>query len=156
MTELERVVLTSALTVTGGVIVLVIGQFALRFFIEPIHDQAKAIGEIVYVLIFYADLYANPGAVVAPESQRVAADALRKSASQLMAASHGIRAYGVWAWLRFAPPFRAVLEATRDLIFLSNAVFKGDPAENKAARVNIARSLRLRRLERLFTRSERP
>ncbi len=156
MTELERVVLTSAITVAGGVIVLVIGQLTLRFFIEPIHDQAKAIGEIVYVLMFYADLYANPGAVTAPESQRVAADALRKTASQLMAASHRIRAYGLWAWLRFAPPFRGVLEATRDLIFLSNSVFHGDPAENQAARMNIARSLRLRSLERLVTRSERP
>ncbi len=154
MSELQGVFLTSALTILGGVIVLVMGQFLLRFFIKPIHEQAKAIGEVVYVLLFYADLYANPGAVPVFELQRPAADALRRSASQLMATSHPVRAYGLWAWLGLAPPLRGVLQATHDLIFLSNSVFRGDPAENEAAVMNIVKSLRLRRLEMLFTRSE--
>lgn len=117
MPELERIFLTSALTIAGGVVVLVVGQLLIRFFIEPIHDQAKVIGEIAYVLMFYADIYANPGALTAPELQRVAADALRRSASQLMATSHPIRAYGLWALLRLTPSFRGVLQATHDLIY---------------------------------------
>src|SRR2546427_7286581 len=150
MSELERIFLTSALTVAGGVFVLALGQLVVRFVVEPLHEQAKAIGEVVYVLIFYADLYANPGGVITPAHQ-AAVDALRKSASQLMATSHGVRAYWLWACLRMAPPFGHMLEATRSLIFLSNSVYRGDRAENRTARTRSIKSLRLRLLERLDT-----
>ncbi len=53
--------LTASITILGGFIVFVLGQIVVKFFIEPIHEQSKTIGEIAYSLIFYANLYSNPG-----------------------------------------------------------------------------------------------
>ncbi|MFN6188908.1 MAG: hypothetical protein ACK460_22975, partial [Microcystis sp.] len=61
MSELFKIILTSSLTVIGGIIVLVVGQIITKFFIEPIHEQAKAIGEIAYSLTMYSNVYGNPG-----------------------------------------------------------------------------------------------
>jgi hypothetical protein len=46
-----------ALTAVGGVGVFVIGQIIQKWFIEPIQEQRKLIGEIVYALVYYANLY---------------------------------------------------------------------------------------------------
>ena len=45
--------LTVALTILGEVVVFVGGQIAQRFFLEPIQDQRKVIGEIAYVLLYH-------------------------------------------------------------------------------------------------------
>ena len=60
MSELFKILLTSFLTVFSGTVVFVAGQNVSRFFIEPIHEQRRLIGEIAYVLIFYAPFYAIP------------------------------------------------------------------------------------------------
>ena len=60
MSELMKIVLTSAFTVFGGILVIVFGQVATKFFVEPIHEQSRAISEIIDSLIFYANLYINP------------------------------------------------------------------------------------------------
>ena len=55
MSELERVFLTSAFTVVGGVLVFVVGQIIIKFIIEPLHDQAKIIGDITSSLTLFAN-----------------------------------------------------------------------------------------------------
>jgi hypothetical protein len=61
MSELFKIILTSSLTIFGGILVFVIGQVVVKFIIEPLHEQAKLIGEIANSLIFFA----NVGAVSA-------------------------------------------------------------------------------------------
>ena len=57
--ELFKIFLTSGLTITGGVLIFVLGQMILKFVIEPIHEFNKLKGEIAYSLVFYANVYMN-------------------------------------------------------------------------------------------------
>ena len=59
MSEIYKILLTSALTLSGGIIVLVFGQIVIKFIIEPIQEQSKIIGEIAKSVIFYANIGAN-------------------------------------------------------------------------------------------------
>lgn len=45
------------LTAVSGVVIFVIGQIIQKWFIEPIQEQRKIVGEIVYALAFYANLF---------------------------------------------------------------------------------------------------
>lgn len=40
--------LTSSLTILGGVVVFSLSQIVQKFLIEPVHEQAKVIGEIFF------------------------------------------------------------------------------------------------------------
>jgi hypothetical protein len=53
MSELFKIVVTSSLTILSGILVFVIGQVIVKFIIEPLHEQAKLIGEIANSLIFF-------------------------------------------------------------------------------------------------------
>ncbi len=94
MTKLPEIILTSTFAVFGGVVVFVLGQVAVKFFIEPIQEVWRAIGEIADSLIFYADLHANPGPF-ACEKRMVASESFRRQASQLKGKT------SVVAWDRF-------------------------------------------------------
>lgn len=61
MSELFKIILTSSLTILGGILVFVIGQVVVKFILEPLHEQAKLIGEIANSLIFFANV--GPGLV---------------------------------------------------------------------------------------------
>lgn len=118
MSDLWKIVLTSALTVVGGVLVLVVGQLVQRFFIDPLHEQSKLIGEIAYALA-----YANPSptrAVVRPDGINLTdatEDALRALASRLIATTVAIRWYGLARYV-FSPPRKDVLDGAFALIGL--------------------------------------
>ncbi len=61
LNDLTKIVLTSVFTILGGVFVYVAGQLLTRFFIDPYHEYRKCVGEIADALIFYANIYSNPG-----------------------------------------------------------------------------------------------
>lgn len=48
MEECTKLVLTASVTIIGGVIVFVMGQIVSKFFIDPIQDLKKLLGEIRY------------------------------------------------------------------------------------------------------------
>ena len=125
MSEEFRIVLTACLTAFGtvvsGAVIFVFGQLVGKFFIEPIHEQSKLIGEIANSLIIYADLYANPG-TGRPEAMDEAATVFRQQASQLRVTSRSIPWYGLWVFLRFVPKRVNIIEASRNLIGLSNSI----------------------------------
>ena len=62
MSEEYKILLTSALTILGGIIIFAAGQALVKFIIEPLHDQSNLIGEIADSLVFYA----NAGTTIAP------------------------------------------------------------------------------------------
>lgn len=88
--ELFKIILISCLTVLGGIVVFVMGQIITKFFIEPLHEQSKLIGEIAYSLIFYANLYSNPGSGNFEKIEE-ASKVLRQQASQLLEKSYAIK-----------------------------------------------------------------
>jgi len=117
MSELFKIVLTACLTIAGGIILFVLGQIIEKWFIEPVLAFKRAKGGVAWVLTFYADIYSNPG-ITKPELMEEASKALRKKASDLMETINAIptnflsrRSKG------------NILEASRNLIGLSNAVY---------------------------------
>ncbi len=147
MSDTWKIIVTSAPTVVGGVVILVLGQLAQRFFIEPLHEQAKVIGEIAYALAYHAPIYANPGrtrVVMANGIDLTAAteDALRALASRLIATTTPIRWYGLALFLSL-PSRKDVLEGASKLIGLSNSVRTGTPEGNLKIRNHIMNLLRI-------------
>ena len=142
MTELERIFHTSGLTICGSVIVLVIGQILIRFFIDPIIELREMIGKVADTVIFYANIYANPG-VGSKEECHEAMDALRQSASLLRARAMAIPLNSLFAFLRVIPTPKSISEASGKLIGLSNSIHIGDPAENLKLQVSIRHALGL-------------
>lgn len=120
-------------TVLSGTLVLVIGQLIKSFFIEPIIELHKLIGEIDYSLHFYADLYANPG-VAKSELMDEAKNTIRQQASQLRAKAYAIRLF----WLR-----KNVIEASDVLTRLSNSIHEGNAQLNIEDRNKIRKLLHI-------------
>jgi hypothetical protein len=142
MSELFKIVLTSSITVLSGILVYVVGRIIEKFFIEPIHEQFRLIGEIADSLIFYANVYSNPGSqLIATEKRDEASNVLRQQAGQLMARTYLIRWYKFWQFLRIVKKREDILEAHSNLIALSNSVHRGEPRENNSMRKEIEKRL---------------
>jgi hypothetical protein len=101
MTPMTEILLTSALTITGGILVIVCGQICIRFFIEPVHELQKAIGDVGDALIYHANLYRGPRLALArvnpshvSEAALNASVALRQKAVLLGICSRR------WPWIR--------------------------------------------------------
>lgn len=129
MTELEKIFLTSGLTIFGGVIVLIVGQILTRFFIEPLHDLRKLIGEIGDVLIFHANVFSNPG-VCSKEDNDKTSEILRQKASLLRTRTFVISCFWVFVLFRIVPSRKRLNDASRYLINLSNSVHRGNGLVN--------------------------
>lgn len=122
-------ILTSVLTIIGGVLIFVTGQILLKFFIEPVHQLRAHIGRITDSLIFYADVYFNPGLGSTEEAKKASRD-LRKLASELMAKTNVVPCYCFWSLFRVVPRLSDISSTHLNLIGLSNGVFGGDPGRN--------------------------
>jgi hypothetical protein len=106
--------------VITGVTVFVIGQILVRFLIEPYQLYRAAIGEITEGLIFYADVYSNPGALSIEETTRAREHTRRLSAS-LQSRVTRIPWYRIWQYLPWLPTKKEIDEASGLLIRLSNS-----------------------------------
>jgi hypothetical protein len=142
--EIYKIVLTAVLTITGGVVVFALSQLIQRFFLEPVHEQAKAIGEVLFGLMYYASRYASPGSGKLDDLSAVS-DAIRRSASQLYATTNAIRWYRLFDKLRLVPIRQNVDEAVGDLIRLSNSIHTGNGRENRADADHIRSLLAVRK-----------
>jgi hypothetical protein len=121
-TQLTTSGITSCFTVISGVLVFVVGQWVIKFFIEPIHAQSKLLGEIAYSLTFYANIFGN--ADLHDKNMLIEVKTtLRTQASNLRASAWTIRGYWFWQLLRVVPQKRDVIRASENLIGLSNSVF---------------------------------
>ncbi len=147
ITQFHQIALTSSLTILGGIFVLVAGQVVIRFLIEPLQEQCKVIGRIASDLVFYARFYANPGLVEKEFSDRTM-EVLRRHASDLKAVNRMIPFYGLWALLGRNPTRNEVKQASKDLIFLSNATGDTGRSEwNRGARKRIEKALHIEEAE---------
>lgn len=147
MSELFRIVLTSSFTVIGGIFIFSMGQIIVKFFIEPIHEQARCIGEIADALIFYADIYSNPGYPSlgeGPLRRDETVRTLRQYASLLISKTHMVRCYGLFEKLKCVPTRKNIFEASQNLIGLSNSIHSGSPDFNMARRSKIMKALNIK------------
>ena len=128
---------TAALTALFGVCVLVIGQIIQRFFLEPIQEQRKAIGEIAYNLTFLANVGSlahvqHEGTRISSAADPVeAAQTLRKLASHLRASLNTIPFYDALASVSHMPKRSSVLKASSGLIGWANSIFGGERSPHR-------------------------
>jgi hypothetical protein len=128
------ILLTSVITIIGGVSIFVIGQIFLKFFIDPVHELRAQIGRITDSLIYYADVYFNPG-LNTEEQAKTASRDLRRVASELMARTSVVFWYRLWHIFRVLPQKSSVFYAHQELVGLSNGLFKGGSPQNNTERV---------------------
>ncbi|MGR8998959.1 MAG: hypothetical protein ACU88J_07930 [Gammaproteobacteria bacterium] len=79
MTELDKILITSSLTIGGGVIVYVLGQVISKFIIEPTHEMYKVIGSVRYNLAYHAATINTPTSRTQDKSDRAFEDILKNS-----------------------------------------------------------------------------
>lgn len=112
MGELYDIFLTSAVTIIGGISIFVIGQIILKFFIEPVNDLRGVIGETVYALIFYSNIYTNPSITTAVERRIEVSNTLREKASLLNSKVCMIKWYGLFKFLKLIPDRDSIVNAS--------------------------------------------
>ena len=150
MSELEKILLTSGLTIIGGVFIFVIGQLLSKFLIEPIYEQRKIIRAIADDLLFYAMLYeAGDSSAWEKETgsdpflrKRIAAEEkMELHISNLMVNTYAIPFYKLWEALGLVRSKADINKAGRGLSILSTSIVSGNQALNMKARDNIAEAL---------------
>lgn len=140
---MRDVILTSVLTILGGVLIFVTGQIFLKFFIDPIHQLRAHIGRITHSLIFYANVCGNPGSL-SIDVEKKASEDLRKLASELMSKTAVIPCYSFWSFLKVVRRLNDIRTAHKNLIGLSNGVFDKNALKDNNKRVEqIKAALRL-------------
>jgi len=142
MTGTGGILLTSVITVVAGVLIFVTGQLVLHFLIKPMADQREAIGKAADTLIFYANIYVNPG-VASKEKADEAAEALRQTAALLRVRTHAVPGYSQLESLGLVVRRDSIDVAARAFMGLSNSVHKGDPTENYGWQQQIKETLSL-------------
>ena len=83
-------VLSFILAILVGVIIVLLGQFAVNIFSEPIRELNKCKKEICQVLSFYRNKYLNPGSLNKEELSEIS-DKIRKVATELLSVKNMLR-----------------------------------------------------------------
>ncbi|MGZ8183742.1 MAG: hypothetical protein ACXWT1_17450 [Methylobacter sp.] len=134
MSDLEKILWTSAATIIGGVILFVIGQLLSKFLIEPIHELRKAVGEVRFSLAYYAPIIQTPMSRD-KESSDKAYDAIMRNSCDLLTKADAIPFY------RFLPqnlvlPISNIDGAAKDLRTLTTYLHQtGENADSNIEKV---------------------
>jgi hypothetical protein len=121
---------TAGLTTALGFVAFVLGQFALKLFVDPIQEQARAVGNVTHALTYYHNVgrEALSGSDLnrAAEAQRV----YRDLAARLRTNLRVIPFYHFFSRLGLVLPRERVWHASTALIGLANTVHKGPAADD--------------------------
>jgi hypothetical protein len=139
---------TAALTILGGVAVYVIGQLLFTFFIGPMQDLRRAIGEVRFNLAFHAPEI-HPPIGRTQERSNTTRDALMKSSCDLLAKLQAMSLYDQSASIVILPPRKSIEEAAVQLRGLSAYVHETWPSANDHLDIVARRVERIETLLRL-------
>jgi len=117
-------IITAVLTVIIGVTVYAVSQIVSKFLITPVHKQDEIRGRIAHYLVFYANIYSNPGAGT-PAQRSTAVDIFRQQACLLRSKTYMIRWYGLLSSIKLVPKIENINKACANLIALSNHISMG-------------------------------
>jgi hypothetical protein len=123
MSDIEKIVVTAALTILGGVMVYVVGQLLSILFIDPLQNLRKTIGETRFNLAFHAGEIHTPIGRTRDKSDKLR-DALMKNSCDLLANLQAISLYWLASALRVAPPQKSIEDAAVQLRALSTYVYE--------------------------------
>lgn len=132
---MNEAILTTTLTIIGGVSVFVIGQLLVKVFVEPIHKLRGLRGDIVGFLTYYSDVYLSLPDLNKENDVRKVSTEARKLGSDLMAKALTIPCCRFWGVLGVVPRFGGIKIAYKELIGLSNTVLgKSDSVPERATK----------------------
>ena len=135
MSDLEKILWTSASTILGGVIVFVTGQLLSKFLIEPIQELKKAIGEVRFNLAYYAPIIHTPISRDKERSDK-AYDALMRNSCDLLTKADVIPFYRFLP-RKFVLPIQNIDTAAIDLRALTTYLHEtGEKAASHIEEVN--------------------
>jgi hypothetical protein len=140
---------TAVLTVLIGVTVIVLGQIAQRFFIEPIQEQKKVLGEVTFAVRYYSGtLLFGVGTVPqhhelggSPEARKEASETLYKLSAEVRASLSEVPRYRVFERLGFVKKKEAVEEVALKLQGWALYVKMGDSTAAARHRAAVAKAL---------------
>lgn len=117
---------TALITILTGVLVLTCGQIIIKFFIEPLQMQKKCIEEISYYIVFYADIWGNPG-TDSPEERKKASKKFRGLAGKIISTTTSIKFYyPFFIKFKIGIPYEKINIVKSNLIVISHSVWAGD------------------------------
>jgi hypothetical protein len=142
MAELGRIFFTAGLTLGGGVLLLVAGQLLVHWVVEPSLALRAVKGKIAYALMYYANVYMNPGTrrtARGQELERECTDEFRRLGAELSAAFEAAPKSRLWSRLGVRRK-QEIGEAVKNLILLSNLVLEhetlaSEPEPGRAAQL---------------------
>jgi len=132
-------VLTAAITVVLGFVVFVLGQIAQRFFIEPIQEQKRVVGEIAHAVLYYASV----GGTSPPEIRVEAQQKLRDLSARLNATLWTVPLYRFFESRGWVEKRENVNAAMTGLVGWSNSVVMKDSPNASRHRSTVIKALSL-------------
>ncbi len=124
---------TAMITVLGGVVVFVAGQFFLKWMIEPLQEYRELKGEIAYALLYHANVNEEYDPIARVPETRVH---LRELASRLRKTHAKVPLYNLCSMLRLVPIRKNLFEASTELVGWSNGLSRD--SDTNLRRRNIA------------------
>lgn len=128
MSSWHQIILTSIITITGGVSIFCLGQIILKFFIEPIQELDQCRGKTCDILIFYRNIYLNPNFASEDKMKEISKE-IRELAVMLLAKKSMIRGYNFFEKINIITTQENILIAHKNLIGLANSIQKIEPIE---------------------------
>lgn len=133
----------------GAVFVYILGQLLSKFFIDPLQELRKVMGEVRFTLSFHGATIHTPIGR-SKERSDAAHEALMRNSSDIIAKLHAVPFYEGTRLLAFGalPPREALEQAAVQLRGLSTYVHEtGDKANNSISVINA----RVEKIERLLS-----
>lgn len=116
-------VLSSILAILVGVIVIILGQFAVNIFSEPIRELNKCKKEICKVLSFNRNKYLSASDdIMTKEELSEISDKIREVATELLSIKNILKYNKFFSMLNFSIKDENILEAQKSLFGLSNNI----------------------------------
>lgn len=137
MPTLSASLTTASLTALFGIVVFVLGQITVKFFLDPIQEQAKTIGGITHALTYYANVID----IATPEHKVEASRVYRDLSAGLLTSVRVIPFYGVLEKWRIVRTQDQIREASNALIGLSNTAGTDRYEDTEMRRKTIRESL---------------
>ena len=132
MTDIETIVYGGL----AGVIIYIVGQLLSKFFIEPLNELRKEVGNVRFCLSFHAAVIHTPAARNECRTE-AASKSLIECSSNLIAKSHGVPLYFIIRCLARLPKKEKLEEATIWIRGLSTYMHeKGEKAIDNVEVIN--------------------
>lgn len=134
--------LTSAFyTVVTGYTIFILGQVTINFWLNPIKEQKKIIGEIQHAtILYYANVFSS---MMNKTLKNEASDEFRRLATQLVATTRIIPTYKLSSILFQLPSIENIGSAHHSLVGLSNSALSESSRDTYKIMESLKTSLKL-------------